>query len=138
VPRRAGRITQRYATPLPRATPAGWRSDSDGCLSFASAGPALMNPLNRPPHERNRRSGLAQHERRIHPQHAIPEPAEAFIPSRVSPKLVDVSAPIHFHDQAQRRSAKVSDEASAHQHLPAKHDAKHAPGGKLPPEAGFR
>ena len=135
MPLLAGRITRRYASPLPRATAADWQSDGD--VPAPCAVRRSTQPLNRRPHRPNRGFGFPKHDRSINAHHVIAEPPKPLIPPRVRAELVHVSAAIHFHHQAQSRGEKVSDVPPAHRHLPAEHHPETAT-GELPPKASFR
>jgi hypothetical protein len=129
--------TRLYASPLPRATPAGWRSDRDENAYVANAHANSAQALNGGTDDYDGSFGLPKHARSFHAQHVIPEPAKLLIPPRFRAALVQVRAPVHFHDQAQSGREKVSDVPPAHRHLPAEHHPQTAT-GKLPPEACFR
>jgi hypothetical protein len=66
----------------------------------------------------------------------IPEPSQLLIPPRVRATLVDMSATIHFDNQAQSRREKVRDESPAHRHLPPENHTE-AAGRKAPARGGL-
>ena len=78
---------------------------------------------------------MLEHERGLEPQHAITEPSQRPIPTRIGGATVGMIAAIDFHDQPNPDGGKIGNEAP-NGHLPPKPDpellvAKQRPEGLL-------
>jgi hypothetical protein len=84
---------------------------------LATTAPAQLQPKASASRTRDGRFDVPEHERLLKPEHAVTEPAEHAVPAGIRPLSPTMRRPIHFHNQATRRSEEVRNETACQRNL---------------------
>ena len=99
------------------------------------AGAVGAHSPHHPPHPRHRLRQIPPHELGLHTHHAVPEPREVPVPTRIRGAPLGVIPPVHFHHDLDRGREKVG-HVFPDRHLPAEGRAQ-LPAAQLLPQSFF-